>query len=102
MTSESVPVLSTAHPVYPDGPPCNPHCPGEHSQYHDGYADGYEMGENATSEARIAVLEGALREIVEADDAARRYDGGSLALRLGNLLTATFAARTALSPEPKP
>jgi hypothetical protein len=34
-----------SHPVYPDGPPCNPHCPGEWSSYHEGYADGFEVGE---------------------------------------------------------
>ena len=39
--------MTTPHPVYPGGPPCNPNCPGESSMYHDGYADGYENAEAA-------------------------------------------------------
>lgn len=48
-----------AHAVYPEGPPCNPHCPGEWSTYHDGYVDGFERAEaeaRATADAEILAL----------------------------------------------
>jgi hypothetical protein len=43
------------HPVWPEGPDCDPGCPGSWSTWHDGYATGREVGQ---AEARRAALDG--------------------------------------------
>ncbi len=54
----------------------------------------------ATPQTPATGLREALERIAAADDKVRRPGGGSLAVRLGTLLTATFEARAALAAAP--
>ena len=64
-----------AHPVYPDGPACQPNCPGEWSSYHDGYADGYLRAEAAQPAPPLDDLGAAWAEVEAALPEGWHVDG---------------------------